>query len=140
MAQWITRLPTEQKIPGSSPGRVAIFFYFRKFIIPESAKLDILSRDTFTMIEVPHEPNDLFYNDRIIFSCQTFKMKLLLLFLQSAFSVRSEREEIISGCGNDELKHRCAKSCAFDNVGFAKSLSPKVINKGLFSFILITLK
>ena len=26
MAQWITRLPTEQKIPGSSPGKVALFF------------------------------------------------------------------------------------------------------------------
>ena len=25
VAQWITRLPTEQKIPGSSPGKVAVF-------------------------------------------------------------------------------------------------------------------
>ena len=30
-------------------------------------------------------------------------MKLLLLFLQSAFSVKLEMEEIISGCGNDQL-------------------------------------
>ena len=28
VAQWITRLPTEQKIPGSSPGKIAYFFYF----------------------------------------------------------------------------------------------------------------
>ena len=26
MAQWITRLPTEQKIPGSTPGRLGMFF------------------------------------------------------------------------------------------------------------------
>ena len=25
VAQWITRLPTEQKIPGSSPGKVGLF-------------------------------------------------------------------------------------------------------------------
>ena len=30
MAQWITRLPTEQKIPGSSPGKVGIFDFFLK--------------------------------------------------------------------------------------------------------------
>ena len=29
MAQWITRLPTEQKIPGSSPGKL-IFFLLLK--------------------------------------------------------------------------------------------------------------
>ena len=29
VAQWITRLPTEQKIPGSSPGKVdSILFFF----------------------------------------------------------------------------------------------------------------
>ena len=28
VAQWITRLPTEQKIPGSSPGKVDISFFF----------------------------------------------------------------------------------------------------------------
>ena len=26
VAQWITRLPTEQKIPGSTPGRLDFFF------------------------------------------------------------------------------------------------------------------
>ena len=26
VAQWITRLPTEQKIPGSTPGRLEILF------------------------------------------------------------------------------------------------------------------
>ena len=26
VAQWITRLPTEQKIPGSTPGRLDTFF------------------------------------------------------------------------------------------------------------------
>jgi hypothetical protein len=26
VAQWITRLPTEQKIPGSSPGKIEIFY------------------------------------------------------------------------------------------------------------------
>ena len=26
VAQWITRLPTEQKIPGSSPGKIGYFF------------------------------------------------------------------------------------------------------------------
>ena len=30
MAQWITRLPTEQKIPGSSPGRVVLLFYVHR--------------------------------------------------------------------------------------------------------------
>ena len=28
VAQWITRLTTDQKIPGSNPGKVAIFFFF----------------------------------------------------------------------------------------------------------------
>ena len=28
VAQWITRLPTEQKIPGSNPGKIAPSFYF----------------------------------------------------------------------------------------------------------------
>ena len=28
VAQWITRLPTEQKIPGSTPGRLESFFCF----------------------------------------------------------------------------------------------------------------
>ncbi len=28
MAQWITRLPTEQKIPGSNPGRFEVFLVF----------------------------------------------------------------------------------------------------------------
>ena len=27
VAQWITRLPTEQKIPGSTPGELDIFFF-----------------------------------------------------------------------------------------------------------------
>ena len=34
VAQWITRLPTEQKIPGSSPGKIDSFlvsFYFLSF-------------------------------------------------------------------------------------------------------------
>ena len=31
MAQWITRLPTEQKIPGSSPGRFNIFLQTNSF-------------------------------------------------------------------------------------------------------------
>ena len=28
VAQWITRLTTDQKIPGSNPGKVAFFFFF----------------------------------------------------------------------------------------------------------------
>ena len=28
VAQWITRLPTEQKIPGSSPGKFGKFYEF----------------------------------------------------------------------------------------------------------------
>ena len=28
MAQWITRLTTDQKIPGSNPGRLDFFFFF----------------------------------------------------------------------------------------------------------------
>ena len=28
VAQWITRLPTEQKIPGSIPGRLVSFYLF----------------------------------------------------------------------------------------------------------------
>ena len=27
VAQWITRLPTEQKIPGSSPGKVELLLF-----------------------------------------------------------------------------------------------------------------
>ena len=30
MAQWITRLPTEQKIPGSNPGKFGHFLFFIK--------------------------------------------------------------------------------------------------------------
>ena len=33
VAQWITRLPTEQKIPGSSPGKIDIFFVIILFLI-----------------------------------------------------------------------------------------------------------
>ena len=36
VAQWITRLPTEQKIPGSSPGKIASFAF-----------LESLSDDSF---------------------------------------------------------------------------------------------
>ena len=54
MAQWITRLPTEQKIPGSSPGKIGIivlfhFSSFYEFIAinktytdPFHAKMDII--------------------------------------------------------------------------------------------------
>ena len=31
VAQWITRLPTEQKIPGSTPGRLDPFFLSKLF-------------------------------------------------------------------------------------------------------------
>ena len=33
MAQWITRLPTEQKIPGSNPGALEYFYILRLSII-----------------------------------------------------------------------------------------------------------
>ena len=40
VAQWITRLPTEQKIPGSTPGRLDFFFllkpHFLFFLIEKS--------------------------------------------------------------------------------------------------------
>ena len=34
MAQWITRLPTEQKIPGSNPGTLRIFLASDLRLIP----------------------------------------------------------------------------------------------------------
>ena len=51
MTQWITRLPTEQKIPGSSPGKIEILFYFishqfiafnKTYTDPFHAKMDII--------------------------------------------------------------------------------------------------
>ena len=32
VAQWTTRLPTEQKIPGSNPGEFVIFIFFIFFV------------------------------------------------------------------------------------------------------------
>ena len=32
VAQWITRLPTEQKIPGSSPGKIGFFSFYQNLI------------------------------------------------------------------------------------------------------------
>ena len=38
VAQWITRLTTDQKIPGSNPGKVAFFFFFLNPNWPEREK------------------------------------------------------------------------------------------------------
>ena len=38
VAQWITRLTTDQKIPGSNPGKVAFFFLFLNPNWPEREK------------------------------------------------------------------------------------------------------
>ena len=39
VAQWITRLTTDQKIPGSNPGKVGFFKSFFTFILTKKKKL-----------------------------------------------------------------------------------------------------
>ena len=51
VAQWITRLTTDQKIPGSNPGRVVHFF---KFISLSSRDSEVcISKSTYLTLRIP---------------------------------------------------------------------------------------
>ena len=39
MAQWLRRLPTEQEIPGSSPGEIVLYFLEGYFILDYRVKV-----------------------------------------------------------------------------------------------------
>ena len=54
MAQWITRLTTDQKIPGSNPGKLEFFYGYIFLMVPENNIRAVHTKATTALYKLRH--------------------------------------------------------------------------------------